>query len=132
MSFSGLLKHRMSVRSLVETVKDGSSSYQWSERIKDVRCFVDLAPLTGVDPYYHPQSGRPTNRAGKLFVQPLRNGDSPVRSGDTIVVTKGPSGTFKVENIIDEIWTPHKRHHWEYGITEVAPQLARKQVSNPQ
>lgn len=129
MSYQSNLKHRCTVRRLQEVVVDGASNYNWTNVKEDVRCFVDLAPLTGVNPYFTPEGGRPSQRAGVLFVSPELNGDCPVISGDVIVTTRGPKGTFKIENILDEVWNPHRLHHYEIGITEVAPQIARKQVS---
>lgn len=110
---------------------DGSSSYNWQIKATGVRCFIDLQLLTGVDPYFTPAGGRPGVRAGRLFVEPTANGGSPVAAGDHIVITRGPKGTFKIEQIIDEVWTPEALHHFEYGVTEVAPQIARKEVSQP-
>ena len=131
MSYQSNLKHRCTVRRLNEVVTDGASNYVWSNVKSDVWCFVDLVPLNSANPYYTPEGGRPSQRAGVIFVEPEANGDCPVISGDVIVTTKGPRGTFKIENILDEVWTPHKLHHYEIGITEVAPQIARKQVSQP-
>lgn len=129
MSFKSLLKHRCSVRSLDEVVQDGASSYVWIVRLTDVKCRIDLQPLASRDPYFTPEGGRPTERAGMMFFLPNEDDACPVKSGDTIVMTKGPKGTFQIENIIDEIWNGHRLHHFEVGVTEVAPQIARKQVS---
>lgn len=129
MSFKSMLKHQCTIRRLTEHVEDGSSNWVLSDHATEVQCFVDLAPLTQVNPYYAPEGGRPTQRAGKVFFAPLANGDCPVISGDFILVTKGPPGTFRIEAIMDDIWKPSKRHHYEIGVTEVAPQIARSQVS---
>lgn len=129
MSYSGLLKHKVEVKELEEFVVDGASTYEWVIKIPELRCFVDLELLSSVDPYFTPAGGRPTERGGKLFVKPLVDGSCPVKAGDTFRVTQGPAGTFKIQNQIDEIWTPHRLHHYELGILEVAPQIARKQVS---
>lgn len=129
MSYHSNLKHRCTVRRLNEVVVDGSSNYVWRDVKADVRCFIDLSPLTNVNPYYTPEGGRPSQRAGTIFVEPESNGDCPLISGDVVVTTRGPKGTFKIENILDEVWTASKLHHYEIGITEVAPQIARKQVS---
>jgi hypothetical protein len=56
-------------------------------------------------------------------------GDIPIRSGDRIVMTRGPVGTFLVEGAFDEAWTPRQRHHIEIGVVEVAGQIARAQYS---
>lgn len=130
MSFQSQLKHRCEVSNLVEVVEDGASSYVFEIKIPDLRCFLDLKALTEVDPYFVPAAGRPTERAGTLFVLPKTDGSCPVKPGDSITITRGPSGTFEINNMIDEIWTPHRLHHYEIGCTEVAPQIARKRETN--
>lgn len=126
MSYRSLLKHRCSVIELVESVTDGSPVMTWNVKATDVRCYLDLNFIRkGKDPMWTPEGGRPADRSGVLFLL----GDAPVKSGDHILMTKGPAGTFSLEGAFDEAWQPSKRHHIEIGVVEVAAQLSRGMFS---
>jgi hypothetical protein len=132
MSFRATLKHRCQVLRLTETAEDGVPITDWSPLTdgygNDVtyRCFLDLTFMRrGKDAMWTPEAGRPADRTGVFFAM----GDIPIRSGDRIVMTRGPVGTFLVEGAFDEAWTPRQRHHIEIGVVEVAGQIARAQYS---
>ena len=122
MSYNSLLKHRCTVLSLVETQVDGSPIVAWQATSTNVRCFLDLNFIRrGKDPMWTAEAGRPQDRSGVLFLR----GDQLVESGNRVLMTKGPAGTFSIEGALDEAWQPDKRHHIEIGVVEVAGQLAR-------
>lgn len=123
MSFSGMLKHRMSILRLVETTVSGYSVTTWEIMSENKPCWVDLNFIRqGKDAMWTPEAGRPADRSGVLFCMPKVD----IRSGDRIQVTRGPKGTFEIEGAIDEAWRPTNQHHIEVGILEVAQQLTGK------
>lgn len=120
MSYRALLKHRCEVWRMQETFIDGTPSHTWTKVITNVRCFIDLNFVRlGKDPTWTPEAGRPSDRSGVGFFM----GDAPIKNGDRIVITKGPTGTFALESAIDEAWQPQAKHHLEVSIKEVPGQL---------
>lgn len=86
-----------------------------------IRCFVDLTFIRkGRDPQWTPESGRPADRSGVLFLLPTAD----VRSGDRFQVVKGPPGTFEIQGALDDAWKPTSLHHKEYGLVEVPSSVA--------
>lgn len=127
MSFRALLKHRCTLVRLKMVAVNGSPISTWEPVEENVRCFIDLNFIRkGKDPFWTEQAGRPADRTGVLFLL----GDTPIKSGDRVIISKGPKGSFSVEGAIDEVWTPSKLHHLEVGVREVATQLARGAQSN--
>ena len=121
MSYRALMKHRVTVLRLQETFVGGLPVHQWTEVATGVRCFLDLNFVRlGKDPTWTPEAGRPTDRSGVGFFL----GDAPIKNGDRIKVTRGPSGTFALEAAVDEAWQPTRKHHLEVSIKEVAGQLS--------
>jgi hypothetical protein len=136
MSFQGMLAHRCKLIDSVETSTDGSSTYAWTYLTeadltthKIFRCFLDLNFLRrGKDSMWVEAAGRPQDRTGVVFFP----GNTPVKSGMRIEMTKGPSGIFSIGGALDEAWTPHKMHHLEFGVIEVAAVVKRpNRVNNP-
>jgi hypothetical protein len=126
MSFKSLLKHRCTVLELIETSDDGSPVTSYQPKAFEVRCFLDLNFIRrGKDPMWTAEAGRPADRTGVLFLSPA----APIVSGDRILMTTGPAGTFSIEGAIDEVWRPGSIHHLEVGVVEVATQIARGQFS---
>ncbi len=124
MSYGGMLKQRCTVKFLQEGFVNGVPTSVWVERATGVKCFLDLNFIRkGKDPMWTPEAGRPSDRTGVLFVA----GSAVVKSGDRIVMTKGPAGTFQVEGAVDEAWRPTSRHHLELGVTEVPSQISKGQ-----
>lgn len=124
MSYNALLVHRVTVKRLTETEVDGASTYDWHNVEVNERCRVDLNfQRHGKDPMqWTPEAGRATDKTGVAFFLPTAN----IRPGDRIVVTLGPTGTFLVEGAFEEILGRHGRvHHYEVGIKEVAPAIAK-------
>lgn len=117
-----MLQHRCTVKRLTETFENGMPIHQWVEVATNVRCFVDLNFVRlGKDPTWTPEAGRPSDRSGVAFFL----GKAPIKNGDHIVMTRGPSGTFSLEAAIDEAWQPRKKHHLEVSIKEVPAQISR-------
>jgi hypothetical protein len=121
-SYNALLKHRCQILRLTEDSIMGMPTELWKPVAAGVRCFLDLGFIRqGKDPMWTPEAGRPADRSGVLFVR----GDAVIKSGDRIVMTKGPTGTFQIEGAIDEAWQPTRRHHIEVGVVEVGSALAK-------
>lgn len=122
MSYRSMLKQRCTILELVETIDDGAPNVAWQVKAENVPCLLDLNFIRkGKDPMWTPEGGRPADRSGVIFFL----GDAPIQSGDRILMTKGPAGTFSTEGAFDEAWTPKGRHHIEIGVLEVASQRAR-------
>jgi len=120
MSFKALLRHRCDVLRLTETFLNGSPIHEWAVVATGVPVFADLNFVRlGKDPTWTPEAGRPTTRTGVGFF----NRRAPIRSGDRIRMTYGPTGTFSIEAAIDEAWQPTRRHHLEVSLKEVPTQL---------
>lgn len=118
MSYKSMLQHRCNVLGLVEL----ETGVTWEVKSENIRCFLDLNFIRrGKDPMWTPEAGRPADRSGVLFLL----GDAPIKSGDRILMTKGPSGMFSIEGAIDEAWQPFAKHHIEVGVLEVATQMQR-------
>lgn len=124
MSYGAMLKHRCSLMELQSTFVDGVPRTTWVAVATGVSCFLDLNFLRrGKDPMWTPDAGRVMDRSGVLFVK----GTAPVKSGQRVVMTKGPSGTFLIEGAVDEVWRPSSKHHIEVGVTEVPTQITKGQ-----
>lgn len=122
MSYRTMLKQRCSIKRLVETEQHGFVVFDWITIASSVPCFLDLSFIRqGKDPLWTPEAGRPSDRTGVWFGLPKVD----VRSGDQIVMTKGPSGTFQVEGAVDEVWRPGDFHHLELGVKEVGRPIAQ-------
>ena len=120
MSFNAMLKHRCEVRQLVEGEIDGIATASWQTVATNVRCFLDLGFIRkGKDPMWTPEAGRSSDRTGVLFA----NKTAPLRPGQRVSMTKGPTGTFEIQGAVDEAWRPLNLHHLELGVVEVARQL---------
>jgi len=113
------LKHRCHVLRLVETNQDGSPVHAWEQVTETpIRCFLDLTFIRhGKDPHWTPEAGRAADRNGVWFGL----NDAPVRPGDRVKMTKGPTGVFEVDGAYDEAWRPTELHHIEVGVKEVPP-----------
>lgn len=121
MSYRALLAHRCTVMRLTESFVNGIPTHTWTDVATNVRCFVDLNFVRlGKDPTWTPEAGRPSDRSGVAFFL----GSAPIKNGDRIKMTKGPSGTFSLEAAIDEAWRPSAKHHLEISVKEVPKQLA--------
>src|SRR5438067_694123 len=113
MSFRAMLKHRCQVLRLAETSEDGMPvlAYQAVQGFGgaiEYRCFLDLTFMRqGKDQQWTKEAARPADRRGVLFA----DGAIPLRSGDRVLMTRGPLGTFETEGAFDEAWTPKRRHH---------------------
>lgn len=124
MSYKALLRHRCTVKRLEETFINGIPSQQWVVVATNVRCFLDLNFVRlGKDPTWTAEAGRPSDRTGVGFFL----GNAPIRNGDHIEMTKGPSGSFSLEAAIDEAWQPTAKHHLEVSVKEIPAQLASGQ-----
>lgn len=133
MSFRSMLRHRCQILTLEETMENGSPVVDWvpishpvehplSGQPIEYRCFMDLTfQRRGKDPQWTPEAGRPADRQGVFFAL----GDIPMRAGDRIKMTRGPSGIYETTGSFDEAVTPHKRHHIEVGVSEVAAMRTR-------
>jgi hypothetical protein len=120
MSYAGMLRHRCEVLRLTETFLNGSPIHSWTVVAGNIPCFVDLNFVRlGKDPTWTPEAGRPTTRTGVGFFGRV----APIRSGDRLRMTKGPSGVFAIEAAIDEAWQPERRHHLEVSLKEVPQSL---------
>lgn len=123
MTFTAMLKHRMSILRLTETTVSGYSVTTWEVMAEGIRCWCDLNFIRhGKDAMWTPEAGRPADRSGVLFIMPKVD----LRSGDRVQITRGPKGTFEIEGAVDEAWRPLNQHHTEVGILEVAQQLTGK------
>lgn len=115
-----MLRHRANVMRLEEVNVNGYVAHKWVLRKKNVPVFLDLNFIRkGKDPLWSPEAGRRSDRTGVLFA--LESGD--VRSGDRVVMTKGPKGAFQVEGAVDDAWRPTSLHHIEVGVVEVSDAL---------
>lgn len=120
MSYRSMLRHRCTVLRLKETFVRGIPVHDWVPVAVNVSCFVDLNFVRlGKDPTWTPEAGRPTTRTGVGFFL----AGAPLRSGDRIRMTKGPSGTFSLDGALDEAWRPTAKHHMEVSLKEVPSQL---------
>jgi hypothetical protein len=123
MSYVGMLQHRCEVIRLVTTKVNGMPVAQWQTVQRNVSCFVDLQFISKQKTMmWTPEAGRPADRFGVTFFKRT----ATVKSGDRIKVTKGPIGTFAIEEQVDEARTPRRLHHLELTVKEVAAQLNRK------
>lgn len=128
MSYRSLLKHRCTLLEMREVDDDGSVTYNWVEVATNVRCFLDLNFIRkGKDMMWMEAAGRPQDRSGVIFFGPKQD----IKASYRIKMTKGPSGTFKVEGALDEAWTPDAEHHLEIGVMEVATVLTRGSEVQP-
>ena len=117
-----MLKQRCSIQRLVEGTTNGYSTFVWQVVQTGVPCFLDLSFIRqGKDPMWTAEAGRPSDRSGVWFGMPTVD----VRSGDQIVMTKGPSGTFQIEGAVDQVWRPGDFHHLELGVKEVGRPIAQ-------
>jgi hypothetical protein len=124
MSYTGLLKHRCTLRQLNESIVNGIPQSTWVDVQTNVKCFLDLNFIRrGKDPMWTMEAGRPSDRSGVLFVV----GTAPVKSGQRVQMTFGPSGTFLIEGAVDEAWRPTSKHHIEVGVVEVPSQISKGQ-----
>jgi len=115
-----MLKHRCTVLRLQEAMVNGMPIYDWVPVRTNVPVFLDLNFVRlGKDPTWTPEAGRPTDRAGVGFFL----GTAPIRNGDQIIMTKGPTGRFSLEAAVDEAWRPSSKHHLEVSVKEVSSQL---------
>lgn len=127
MSYASLLRHRCTLLRLDPVMVGGLAGASWTAIATNVRCFADLQFIRrGRDPVWTPESGRPSERHGVLFLHPGVNG--LVKSGMRVRLSRGPAGTFEIAGAIDEAWTPHRLHHLECGIEEVGSPLAQGAV----
>lgn len=123
MSYRTMLKHRCTVLRLVETQQNGYDVHVWQQVGTNVPCWLDLNFIRqGKDPQWTPEAGRAADRTGVWFGMPLAN----VRSGDRLVMSKGPVGTFAAEGAVDTVWRPKNFHHLELGVKEVAKSILGK------
>lgn len=121
MSIRSLMRHRVNIMRLSETQVDGMPVHSWTQVATDQRAYLDLNYIRkGKDPIWTPEAGRAQDRSGVLFMLP----DAPIKSGDRIKVTHGPTGTFQIEGAVDEAWKPERKHHVEVGVVEVSGMLA--------
>jgi len=122
MSYRTMLKQRCTVKRLVESEINGYTVFDWVVIETNVKCFLDLNFIRqGKDPMWTPEAGRPADRTGVWFGLPTQD----IWSGDQVVMTKGPRGTFQIEGAVDEVWTPSAAHHLEIGVKEVGRPVAR-------
>ena len=122
MSYGGMLKHRCTLQELQSAFVDGKPVTTWQPVQTNVACFLDLNFLRrGKDPMWTPEAGRVMDRSGVMFLSTKAN----VKSGQRVVMTKGPSGTFLIEGAVDEAWRPTSKHHLEVGVTEVPSQITK-------
>lgn len=120
MSYNNLLKMKCNVLMFGTSQIDGFTQQAWLTR-ESTRCFLDLNFIrSGKDPVWTPDSGTAQNRSGVLFLPK----NSTARPGDRIRMTKGPSGTFVITGVIDEVWTPKRFSHLECRVEEVDRELA--------
>lgn len=121
MSYRTMLKHRCSITRLVESSTNGYVTFNWVPIQTNVPCFLDLTFIRmGKDAMWTPEAGRPADRTGVWFGMPKVD----VQSGDQVVMTKGPLGTFQIEGAVDEVWRPQDFHHLELGVKEVGRPIA--------
>lgn len=126
MSYNNNLKMYCEVLEQVETRIGSMPTMTWQTvpGADRVRCFLDLFFIRpGKDPVWNPDTGRASNRAGVLFVK----ASTDLVPGNRIKMLVGPSGTFLIDKVIDEAWSPKKptrRHHIEVYVTEVDRALA--------
>ena len=125
MSFRRMLKHRCTILRQDVDLTSGSPVYDWVEVKTGVRCFLDLNFIrSGKDAVWTPESGRGTERYGVGFFL----GTEPLKPGDWIKMTRGPTGVFSLEAAVDEAWRPEENHHLEIGCKEVPKQYTKGQL----
>ena len=126
MSYSSLLDHRADVKRMTPTIVDGVESMTWRTVGRSRRCRLDLQFIRpGRDPQWTAEAGRPVDRTGVVFFE--RGED--IRTGDRIVVTRGPIGTFEIDGDVDHVFGRRGRvHHVEVGCKEVPGPRARASV----
>lgn len=128
MSLKSLLRHRCTILRQDIDLASGSPIYQWVEVKTGVRCFVDLNFVRqGKDQLWTPEAGRPTERAGVAFFMST----APIKNGDWIKMTTGPSGTFELQAAIDEAWQPTRLHHLEIAVKEIPAAFVSGQNGAP-
>lgn len=121
MSYRLMLHHRCSIKRMVEQEVNGYLLMNYATVLTNVPCYLDLNFIRqGKDPMWSPEAGRPADRTGVWFGLPKYD----IRSGDQIVMTKGPSGTFQIEGAVDEAWRPRNKHHVELGVKEIGRPVA--------
>jgi hypothetical protein len=126
-SYRSLLKHRCTLLQIHETKVGGLPGATWVAVATNLPCFLNLGMVRkGKDPVWTPESGRPNERSGVLFLHPKVNG--VLRSGMRVDMQRGPSGTFQVVGAVDEAWTPTRLHHMECGVEEIGSPLAKGHV----
>ena len=112
MSYSSLLKHRVDIYRISVEDANGIPVTSWTKTLVSIPAFVDLNFIRrGKDPVWTQEAGRPQDRSGVLFLPEYTD----IRSGDRIIVTRGPKGSFQVEGAVDEAWRPENQHHMEIG-----------------
>ena len=127
MSYASLLVHRVDVQRATVGEVDGLDTYDWNTVQTGVRCRLDLQYIRpGRDPQWTPEAGRATDRTGVAFFLP----NTQIRSGDRLIVRKGPKGTFLAEGAVDDAQDRHGfSHHLEVGVREVpGPRAAGSQT----
>ena len=82
---------------------------------------------SGKDAVWTPESGRGTERYGVGFFL----GNEPLKPGDWIKMTRGPTGVFSLEAAVDEAWRPEENHHLEVGLREIPKQYEKGQLPSP-
>jgi hypothetical protein len=126
-SYASLLVHRVDVQRATVGNIDGLDTYDWNTVATGIHCRLDLQYIRpGVDPQWTPEAGRPTDRTGVAFFPAHSN----IRSGDRLIVRKGPQGTFLAEGAVDDAQDRHGySHHLEVGVREVpGPRAAGSQT----
>ena len=124
MSYKSLLQHRCHILRLTSTSVNGVEVTTYQQITEaPIRCRLDLQLIRhGKDPHWTPEAGRAAERTGVWFG--LVKGDQ-VKSGDRLLMTKGPTGTFLVEGALDDVFDATKLHHVEVGVKEVPPVRAK-------
>ena len=120
MSFRSVLAHRAKVLELVVDEFSGYPVHEWSPvQVDDedlvIRCFLDLSKSAD-DPLWTVEQGRAADRRGRLFCE----SSAPLKANSRLLMTKGPVGTFAVQQAIEEAHTPTSFHHLEVAVVEVA------------
>jgi hypothetical protein len=112
------MTHRCTVQRMRATSVDGAPVYSWTNLATDVHCRLDLSYVRrGKDESWTQEAGRAPDRTGVLFMLP----DSPLRSGDRVVLTfpKELGGVYTADGAIDPVIDENTLHHFEIGVTEV-------------